>query len=73
MSETITYGDLLTVLPFGNTADIIEIKGEHLLLALEHGLTKWNPQDPAGRFLQMSGLYLIIHDIYTFKYCLTVY
>ena len=53
--ENITYGDLLTVLPFGNTADILEIKGEHLLQAFEHGVTKWNPTSPRGAFLQVSG------------------
>eukprot|EP00794_Sanderia_malayensis_P019052 gene19052-20965_t len=55
-NETITYGDVLLALPFGNTADIIEIKGEYLLLALEHAVTKWNPKAPAGKFLQMSGM-----------------
>ena len=42
-------------LPFGNTADIIEIKGEHILQALEFGVTKWNPTSPSGKFLQVSG------------------
>ncbi|XP_065065306.1 snake venom 5'-nucleotidase-like isoform X2 [Rhopilema esculentum] len=55
-NETITYGTLLSVLPFGNTADIVEIKGEHILQALEFGVTKWNPSSPSGKFLQVSGI-----------------
>eukprot|EP00112_Aurelia_sp_Birch-Aquarium-sp1_P003774 Seg1425.2 transcript_id=Seg1425.2/GoldUCD/mRNA.D3Y31 product="Snake venom 5'-nucleotidase" protein_id=Seg1425.2/GoldUCD/D3Y31 len=52
----ITYGDLKTVFPFGDTADIIEIKGEHLIEAFEFGVKKWNPKSPEGRFLQVSGI-----------------
>ena len=45
----------MTVFPFGDTADVIEIKGEHLIEAFEFGVSKWNPKSPAGRFLQVSG------------------
>ena len=43
------------MLPFGNQADIIELKGEHLLAALEHSVSSYNPKAPSGQFLQMSG------------------
>ncbi|WP_312092223.1 5'-nucleotidase C-terminal domain-containing protein [Aminipila sp.] len=50
----ITYGDLNSVFPFGNTVVTIEIKGKDLLAALEHG-TK-NCPEASGGFPQVSGL-----------------
>jgi 5'-nucleotidase/UDP-sugar diphosphatase len=49
---TISYGDVLTVLPFGNTLATATIRGAHLLAALENGLS----QPGAGRFPQVAGL-----------------
>ena len=49
----------MTVFPFGDTADIIEIKGEHLIEAFEFCVTKWTPKSPAGRFLQVSGRFVL--------------
>ncbi|WP_237216488.1 bifunctional metallophosphatase/5'-nucleotidase, partial [Falsiroseomonas oryziterrae] len=49
---TITYGDVLTVLPFGNAVATATIRGGHLLEALENGLS----QPGAGRFPQIAGL-----------------
>jgi 5'-nucleotidase len=48
----ITYGDVLTVLPFGNTVATATIRGATLLAALENGLS----QPGAGRFPQIAGL-----------------
>ena len=64
--ESITYGDILTVLPFGNTADIIEIKGKHLLHVLEHSVTEYSETNPSGRFMQYSGKHtlFIIGSLY---------
>ena len=55
--ESLTKRDIIEVLPFGNQADIIELKGEHLLAALEHSVSTYNPKAPSGQFLQMSGKY----------------
>ena len=52
---TITYGDVLTVLPFGNTVATATIRGAHLLAALEHSLA----QPGGGRFLQVAGLRVV--------------
>ena len=52
----ITYGDVLTVLPFGNTLATAVIRGAHLLAALENGLS----QPGAGRFPQVAGLRLVV-------------
>ena len=53
--ESLTYRDLIDVLPYGNQADIIELKGVYLLEALEHSVSKYNPKAPGGEFLQVSG------------------
>lgn len=53
---TITYGDVLTMLPFGNTLATAVLRGGHLLAALEHGLS----QPGTGRFPQVAGLRLVV-------------
>jgi len=54
---TITYGDVLAVLPFGNTLAMVTIRGGALREALENGLSRL-PQ-PAGRFPHVAGLRII--------------
>lgn len=49
---TVTYGDVLTVLPFGNTVATATIRGAYLREALENGLS----QPGAGRFPQVAGM-----------------
>lgn len=56
INESLTKRDLIDVLPYGNQADIIELKGVHLLEALEHSVSKYNPKAPGGEFLQVSGV-----------------
>lgn len=53
---TITRGDLLTLMPFGNSVDVIDIKGKYLRQALEHSVENYDPVSKPGAFLQMSGL-----------------
>jgi 5'-nucleotidase len=50
----ITMGEVLTVLPFQNTLATFQLKGEHVLAALENGLSQIEEQ--AGRFPQVAGL-----------------
>jgi len=50
---TVTVGEVLEVLPFGNTLATFEITGSVLLQALENGVRNY-PED--GRFPQVSGL-----------------
>ena len=50
----ITYNDALTVFPFGNSACMIEAKGQQIKDALEMGARNL-PQENGG-FLQVSGL-----------------
>ncbi len=54
----VTVGQVLEVLPFGNTVATFEIKGSDLLAALENGVSKAdNPENEGtGRFLQVAGL-----------------
>ncbi len=54
----ISMGQIMEVLPFGNTIATFEIKGEDLLAALENGVSRAeNPENEGtGRFLQVAGL-----------------
>jgi uncharacterized repeat protein (TIGR01451 family) len=49
----VTFGEVLSVLPFGNTMATFEITGSLLLSALENGVSNY-PAD--GRFPQLSGM-----------------
>jgi 5'-nucleotidase len=55
---TVTLGDVLTVLPFGNLISTLGLRGEDLWAALEHSVSRAeNPENEGtGRFLQVSGL-----------------
>lgn len=50
----ITYGDVLTVMPFGNTVAVMGLRGADVAAALENGLSQG--ADTAGRFPQVAGL-----------------
>jgi 5'-nucleotidase len=51
---TVTWGDVLTVLPFSNTLATLTIRGGALRAALENGLSQLGQN--AGRFPQLAGL-----------------
>lgn len=59
----VTFGDALSVLPFGNTITIIDVSGTQLVAALDNGLT-WAfdyenmTYRSSGAFPQISGLQL---------------
>ncbi|XP_035658167.1 snake venom 5'-nucleotidase-like [Branchiostoma floridae] len=53
----ITGEDVLTVLPFMNTIDVIVLLGETLYEVFEHSVAEL-PDTEAGQFLQVSGLLL---------------
>jgi len=56
LTNTISVGDVLEVLPFGNTIATFEITGTHIISALESGLSKWGGTSGTGRFPQVSGM-----------------
>lgn len=47
--------DILTVLPFGGTFDLVEIKGSTVKKAFEHAVHRYGSK--SGEFLQVSGLF----------------
>jgi 5'-nucleotidase len=51
---TVTFGDVLAVLPFGNTLAMMTIRGGEIRAALENGLARLPEQ--SGRFPQVAGL-----------------
>ncbi|XP_056419231.1 5'-nucleotidase [Hyla sarda] len=54
---SITLEDLLSVLPFGGTFDIIEIKGSTLKAAFEHSVHRYGAS--TGEFLQVGGIKVV--------------
>ncbi len=50
----ITYGDVLKVMPFGNSLAIMELTGAEILEALEHSVAE--APNANGAFLQVSGM-----------------
>ena len=50
----VTQGEVITVLPFGNTTMAIEISGADLRAALEHGVSEYPATE--GLFPQVSGI-----------------
>ncbi|MGB5944995.1 cell wall-binding repeat-containing protein [Paenisporosarcina sp.] len=50
----ITVGEVLTVMPFGNTLAIMELTGEDIYAALEHSVSQ-APKE-SGAFLHVAGL-----------------
>jgi 5'-nucleotidase len=58
---TVTFGDALSVLPFGNTITVVEVTGAELVAALDNGLS-WaydadaNATRSSGAFPQVAGM-----------------
>ncbi len=54
----VTLGQVIEVLPFGNTLATFEIEGKYLLQALENGVSRAHDPEAegTGRFLQVAGL-----------------
>ena len=59
----ITVNDLLSVHPYGNSAVMIEVTGQEILDALEHGSRNATSSENGG-FLQVAGL---TYEIHTYK------
>ncbi|KAL4232880.1 5'-nucleotidase [Mactra antiquata] len=58
----ITTGQVLTVQPFGNVVDMIQIRGVHLKQAFEHSVANYDIHDRPGAFFQMSGAH-VVYDL----------
>ncbi|MGM0431354.1 MAG: bifunctional metallophosphatase/5'-nucleotidase [Spirochaetota bacterium] len=50
----ITRGEILSVLPFNNTCVVIEVTGEELIAAVEHGFKEL--PEPSGSYSQLGNL-----------------
>ncbi|XP_022625844.1 5'-nucleotidase-like [Seriola dumerili] len=53
---SITMEDLISVLPFGGTFDLVQLKGSTLRKAFEHSVKRYGGS--TGEFLQVSGLHV---------------
>lgn len=54
-------GQVLTVQPFGNAVDMIQLRGTHLRQAFEHSVANYDIHDRPGAFFQMSGTFIYIN------------
>ena len=52
----VTVGEVLTVLPFGNTIATLKLSGAQIAASLEHGVGRVGGKGGTGRFPQVSGL-----------------
>jgi len=52
----VTVGEVLTVLPFGNTVATLKLNGAQLVESLEHGVGRVDGKSGTGRFPQVSGM-----------------
>lgn len=57
-SGTVTRGDLMTVMPFSNTLVVVTLTGAQLWDLFEFSVENYNPKEPTGGFLQISGFYV---------------
>lgn len=66
-SIDITYADLISTIPFENSVDTIELRGDHLLEALEFSVaSEWKePEFSSINMLQVSGIGYILHTLHT--------
>uniref|UniRef100_A0A8C9ZTL8 5'-nucleotidase n=1 Tax=Sander lucioperca TaxID=283035 RepID=A0A8C9ZTL8_SANLU len=53
---SITMEEILTVLPFGGTIDLVQIKGSTVKKAFEHSIHRYGSM--SGEFLQVSGIHI---------------
>lgn len=56
---SITMEDLIAVLPFGGTFDLVQINGSALREAFEHSVRRYGGS--TGEFLQVSGIVTTVH------------
>ena len=59
------------MLPFDNTIDVMDLQGKYLREVLEVSVSEYNPDDPHGKFLQMSGK--LLHHFFISQYILTLW
>lgn len=56
---SITMEDLISVMPFGSTFDMVQVKGSTLMTAFEHAVHRYGGS--TGEFLQVSGTNVAVY------------
>lgn len=54
---SITMEDLIAVLPFGGTFDLVQMKGSTLREVFEHSVYRYG--EKTGEFLQVAGAFIL--------------
>lgn len=57
----ITVEQVLEVIPFRNTIDIVEIRGRDIVSMFEYSASRFHDEDLFGGFLQISGIRLVLN------------
>ncbi|XP_065299584.1 snake venom 5'-nucleotidase-like isoform X3 [Dermacentor albipictus] len=55
-TASVTMGDILSALPFGQAIVVATMNGKSLKKMMEHSMSTYNVSSPAGSFLQVSGM-----------------
>ncbi|XP_022106650.1 5'-nucleotidase-like [Acanthaster planci] len=58
----ITIGTINKIIPYGDTIDVIELKGRHLLEALENSVFDWDEDKINYQMMQMAGM-RVVYDL----------
>nr|XP_054933079.1 snake venom 5'-nucleotidase-like isoform X4 [Dermacentor andersoni] len=56
---SVTMGDILSALPFGQTIVVATMNGKSLKKMMEYSMSTYNVSSPAGSFLQVSGMKVV--------------
>lgn len=60
--NNLTLSDLYAIFPFGNTLEVVYLKGAHIWEAFEHSVSDYSVLNPPGKFLQVSGIQ-VVYDL----------
>ncbi|KAH7967549.1 hypothetical protein HPB49_025660 [Dermacentor silvarum] len=55
-TASVTMGDILSALPFGQTIVVATMNGKSLKKMMEYSMSNYNVSSPAGSFLHVSGM-----------------
>ncbi|XP_054933080.2 snake venom 5'-nucleotidase-like isoform X5 [Dermacentor andersoni] len=58
-TASVTMGDILSALPFGQTIVVATMNGKSLKKMMEYSMSTYNVSSPAGSFLQVSGMKVV--------------
>ena len=60
LNSNVTLSDVHSIIPFGNTIEVVTMSGKRLKQVFEHSVSMFDPKNERldGRFLQVSGIHV---------------